>query len=69
MAFSSQNYLVLYNAHDQQILNIAKMNESYDFEIIQIYITHTNDLIFVAFIHGKYMVYLIDLDESNIKEF
>ena len=61
---------MLFNAFDRKYLRqieIAPPEE--EIRVCESCITETNDLLMVVQKGDKYIVYMLDLDESNIKEF
>ena len=68
VAFSGLNStLVVVNAFNRKMIHRIEMPQT-QILVLKTFITDTNDLFALALCQKHYLVYMIDLDESNVKE-
>lgn len=68
VAFSGLNStLVVVNAFNRKMIHRIEMPQTQTL-VLKTFITDTNDLFALALGQKHYLVYMIDLDESNVKE-
>jgi hypothetical protein len=70
MAFCNMNrFLVIWNVFEKKTLHVVEIGDlNSNLFVEDTFITQTNDLILVTRIEENYSIFLIDLDNSNIKE-
>ena len=71
LAFVSMNrFLVIWNVFENKTLHMVEIGDvNSNLFIEDTFVTQTNDLILVTRNDDKYSVLLIDLDNSNVREF
>ena len=69
MTYSNKKLLIIVNAFDTNTINrVEFLSPNIDHNIVNTFITNTNDLLVLVQTEQEFILYCIDLDKSNIYE-
>ena len=69
VAYTNSEYLIVINAfHTNNITRVKLLSPDVDHQIVQTCITNSNDLLSLVKTNDEYILFLINLDKSNIHE-
>ena len=69
VAFSNSKFLIIINAFDTKTITRIELQQSNTaYQIVQTFITNSNDLLALVRTHDEFILFCVDLDASNIYE-